>query len=165
MFNCHCGNFCLQHCHLEKDISRSDILIRIIFWFQASVFLSLFGSVAVKPAKLLIDFLDWMNEIPDVLLLTWAGWIHCYFTDIKKKKKNPLSATQTEFSCIIWWRDIFKTSMSSANIVCVQTIWKETQDWKRSIQSNQGLQHMYLLLKILGEKLWLLFKCQVMPCG
>ena len=132
MFNCHCGNFCLQYCHLEKDISRSDILIGIIFCFQASVFFSLFGSVAVKPAKLLIDFLDRMNEIPDVLLLTRAGCIHCYFIDIKK----TVSAAQTEFSCIIWWRDIFKTLMSSANIVCMQTIWKETQDWKRWKQSR-----------------------------
>lgn len=124
MFNCHCGNFCLHYCHLEKDISRSDILIRIIFCLQASVFLSLFGSVAVKPAKLLIDFLDRRNEIPDVLLLTWAGCIHCYFIDINHTPPPHFSATQTEFSCIIWWRDIFKTLMSSANIVCMQTIWK-----------------------------------------
>lgn len=90
MFNCHCGNFCLHYYHLEKDISRSDILIRIIFCLQASVFLSLFGSVAVKLAKLLIDFLDRMNEIPDVLILTWAGCIHCYFIDINHTPPPPL---------------------------------------------------------------------------
>ena len=85
-------------------------------------------------ASKIVDRFFRSDEWDPGCLASNPGWLYPLLFHWHKKK--TVSAAQTEFSCIIWWRDIFKTLMSSANIVCVQTIWKETQDWKRSKQSR-----------------------------